>query len=276
MNDPTLDSRQPATPDQPNDNRLTDMLTARTHQATAPTIIAIDGPSGSGKSTLARKLADRVGGVPLHTGRHYRAVALMVTMAGVDADNPSEVEALLVHESPRLDDAGNLVVSGRSFSLYELESAVVDGAVSAVSNNDAVRSQLLDLQRAWIVAQVQTGLSVVVEGRDACTRVAPEAYHRFYLNASIEERAARRCNQRDSSSMTRPETRADIIRRDTADQGHGRTTPDTPGITVLDTDHITESEVLERLWQSLASDGPVPTIVTMQGHTPAPPSHNRG
>ena len=276
MNDPTLGPRHAAHPDRPNGGEPATSFPAHTHRANAPIIIAIDGPSGSGKSTLARTLAERLGGVALHTGRHYRAVALMVAMAGVDADNPSEVEALLVTESPRLDDAGNLVVSGRSFSLYELESAVVDRAVSAVSNNDAVRWQLLNLQRAWIEAQVPTGLSVIVEGRDACTQVAPAARHRFYLNASIEERAARRCNQRDSSSMTRPETRADIIRRDTADQGHGRTTPDTPGITIVDTDHITQSEVLERLWQSLASDGPVPTIVTMQGHTPAPPSHNRG
>src|SRR2546423_12758427 len=52
-----------------------------------PFIIAIDGPSGAGKSTLGRRLARELGLLYIDTGAMYRAVALAVAAAGVEASD---------------------------------------------------------------------------------------------------------------------------------------------------------------------------------------------
>jgi cytidylate kinase len=50
-------------------------------------IIAIDGPSGAGKSTLGRMLARELGLLYVDTGAMYRAVALAVVAANVNAND---------------------------------------------------------------------------------------------------------------------------------------------------------------------------------------------
>lgn len=221
-----------------------------------PVVVAIDGPAGTGKSTLCEALAERLGGAALHTGRHYRSVTLAAVLANVAVSDEPAVAALLDSQHPALDQQGKLVLEGRTSTLSELESPSVDTLVSAVSNNDAVRAKLITLQRAWVLGMIQAGHSVVIEGRDACTQIAPEARFRFYLNASIEERNARRSAQRDTGLTIGCESESELTRRDSADQGHGRTTPETPGVAVIDTDGSPPVEVFERLWRQLCQ--PVP------------------
>ena len=57
-------------------------------------IIAIDGPSASGKSTLGRLLARALNLLYIDTGSMYRAVALAVIDAQIDASDKNAVTAL--------------------------------------------------------------------------------------------------------------------------------------------------------------------------------------
>ena len=80
-----------------------------------PPIIAIDGPAASGKGTLSKRLAAHYGYAHLDTGSLYRAVGLMVLLAGGDPANPelalaaakalSPESAILSHLGLRADEA---------------------------------------------------------------------------------------------------------------------------------------------------------------------------
>jgi cytidylate kinase len=63
----------------------------------------------------------------------------------------------------------------------------VTAAVSSVAAAPTIRAALVDRQRAIAAAE-----SVVMAGRDIGTVVLPEARYKFFLTASLAERAKRR------------------------------------------------------------------------------------
>lgn len=210
-------------------------------------MVTLDGPSGTGKTTLANDLAKRLGGVALHTGLHYRSVTLLVARSGVPAKDESAVASLVDRCDVLLDELGLLRANGEVFATSLLETEDLDRTVSAIANNDGVRARLISAQQTWVRSMVSAGRSVVVEGRDAGTRIAPDADVRFYLRARAEVRAERRAAQR-SSGVNLQATLDEIRRRDASDQGHGRTTENTPGVLVVESDGLSPSQVSDRLW----------------------------
>ena len=236
----------------------------------APLIVTIDGPAGSGKSSTAVLLAERLGGVVLHTGRHYRAVALVALRAWLDLQDHAAVSHFLAEQHPFIDTRGQLCLNGVTFPVPELESREVDALVGEIGRQHAVRWRLITEQRNWVRAIVAEGHSVVIEGRDAGTRVAPQARFRFYLHASVEERAARRWTQQVSPDPR--DVYREIVRRDSEDTGHGRTTLDTPGIIPICTENLSTFQVLEKAWRVIA-DTPTDSP-SRQSHTPDNPDHN--
>jgi CMP/dCMP kinase len=77
-----------------------------------------------------------------------------------------------------------------------------------------VRHRLLDLQRAL----GQRG-NIVAEGRDIATVVFPDAQVKIYLDASIEERARRRCDELRAAGreVSLSETISEMEERDKRD-----------------------------------------------------------
>ena len=75
----------------------------------------------------------------------------------------------------------------------EVHTPLVDDAVSAVSRVAELRAALLERQRA--LAAEQGG--IVMAGRDIGTVVLPDADLKIFLDASVEERARRRTEERD-------------------------------------------------------------------------------
>lgn len=217
--------------------------------ASSPVVVAIDGPAGSGKTTLATAIAARLNAGVLHTGRHYRAVVLAAMTAELPLTSEQSIALMLVAHQPTIDDAGNLQPFAGKFHPAELESEAVDRAVGGIVNYESVRSLLVHLQQKWVFQRVKSGRSVVVEGRDACTRIAPCTPFRFFLDASVDDRVARRKPQRKDSFSS--EIRHDLVRRDAADMGSNRTTATTPGVTVIDSGGLTLEETLERMWLAL-------------------------
>src|SRR5665213_484333 len=152
------------------------------------TVVAIDGPAGSGKSTLARSLAEHLGVERLDTGAMYRAVAWSALDRGMDLTNSEGLAAM----ASELDiGVGELVtVDGRDVT-DAIRTPSVDLAVSPVAANPKVREELVRRQRAWVAGR--TG--AVVEGRDICTVVLPDADLKIYLTADTSVRATRRSSE---------------------------------------------------------------------------------
>lgn len=152
-------------------------------------VIAIDGPAGAGKSTVARRVAVATGLPFLDTGAMYRCVALAAMRNGVDPADGDAVGHLANRVSIELSDAG-VVLDGADVT-DEIRDERVSATVSLIAVHSAVRAAMRDQQRAWV--RVRDG--GVVEGRDICTVVFPDAILKVFLTASPEVRARRRVDQ---------------------------------------------------------------------------------
>ena len=155
-------------------------------------VITIDGPSGSGKSTISRQLAARLHYTYLDTGAMYRAVGLLVSRSGISLDEEEAMEKLLESLDLKLlpGNGDTRVLLGGEDVSSAIRTAEMGMVASRVSALSVVRKKLTELQRTL-------GLrgAVVAEGRDTGTVVFPEAELKFYLDASLEERARRRSAQ---------------------------------------------------------------------------------
>lgn len=157
------------------------------------TVIAIDGPAGAGKSTVAQALAEATGYKYINTGSLYRAVALAAVKADKDLNNlPLDFLQTLDLKFKQ----GVLYLDGVPL-VQELRTPECAKNASFISKQPLVREYLLPIQRnsasdGWIV----------MEGRDIGTVVFPDAEFKFFITASIEERAKRRLAQKQEVAQT--------------------------------------------------------------------------
>jgi len=162
-------------------------------------IITIDGPSGAGKSTLSRLLAEKLNYTYIDSGALYRAVALKVKQSGVDPDDDASLCRLcntLILSFQQ--DKGRLTVmlDGREVT-DAIRAPEISLLASRVSSRKVVRDALLGVQR-----RLGDGGGIVVEGRDMGTVVFPAAEVKFFLDASLEARGRRRCDQYRAQGKT--------------------------------------------------------------------------
>ncbi len=152
-------------------------------------IIAIDGPAGAGKSTVARGVAKRLGFQFLDTGAMYRAVALVALEQGVDFydEIPDDEPVTKIAREIDLFVDGEVTRIGERDVSSQIRTQQVSDASSKVAAIPGVRKELVNLQR-----KVAAGRDYVCEGRDQGSIVFPDAEFKFYVTASIEERAKRR------------------------------------------------------------------------------------
>jgi cytidylate kinase len=170
-----------------------DSPTARTAPDSTRLVVALDGPGSSGKSSVGAAAALRVGYRFCDTGLLYRAVTWLSLDRGVAPSNPAGLTALASEVELVADGAGRLarvVVDGVDRT-GDVHTPPVDAAVSAVSAVADLRAALLQRQRALAA----TG-GIVMAGRDIGTVVLPDADLKLFLDASVEERARRRAEER--------------------------------------------------------------------------------
>ncbi|MEI7816860.1 MAG: (d)CMP kinase [Desulfuromonadales bacterium] len=179
-------------------------------------VIAIDGPSGAGKSTIARLLAERLDYIQIDTGAMYRAAALLLSRANVDLSDLVAVEEFCRHINIRLE-----LISGRQVvhaNGLDVTDQIRTPEMSLLTSRT---STLKPVREALLKSQQQMGIKggVVLEGRDIGTVVFPDAEVKFYLSASVEERARRRFEELAGKGelVTLAETIADVIQRDRQD-----------------------------------------------------------
>jgi cytidylate kinase len=210
-------------------------------------VIAIDGPVGAGKSTGARRLAEALGYVYVDSGAMYRAMGWKAVHSGVDLRDRERIAALAVATDIRVVPGATsprVLVDDRDVTA-ELRNRAMDEASSVVSTYPEVRRRLVALQRAMAEAG-----GIVMDGRDIGTVVFPDADLKFYLDADLTVRAARRLQdlRRTGTDADLEAVQADVVRRDARDRGR-ETSPLTAAADAIriDSTGLDPDEVLRRM-----------------------------
>ena len=180
-------------------------------------IVGIDGPAGSGKGTVTKKVANKLGLTNIDTGITYRCVALKVLKRNISIDETEKIIEISKNIKLEIENTpnGDLVYLDGKDVTKDIRSKEVTSIVSPVSSIKEVRYAMVELQR-----KLASGKDIIMEGRDICTYVFPNADVKIYLDASIEERARRRFkeNQEKNINMTYEEVYESIRKRDENDK----------------------------------------------------------
>lgn len=164
-------------------------------------IIAIDGPAASGKGTVAKKLAKIYNLPHLDSGQLYRYVAHQAIQRSIDPNNkPALIE----------------LTSKTEFDISKIEDLrndEISTIASIISQYSEIRDQLIEYQREF------ASNGAVVDGRDIGTIIFPNADYKFYITASLDQRAERRYLQlkKDNAEIDRNNIKNDINNRDLRD-----------------------------------------------------------
>ena len=210
-------------------------------------IVVIDGPAGSGKGTVTKQVANRLGLINIDTGSTYRCIALETINQKVPLDDKEKIieiaKTIKVGIQP-LPEGDKVFLNGKEVT-KDIRSKEVTQIVSQISSINEVRFEMVNLQR-----RLAEGKDVIMEGRDICTYVFPNADVKIYLDASIEERAKRRYkeNKEKNIDMTYEEVIENIKKRDENDKAKeiGALKKAEDSI-VVDTTSLTIEEVVEKI-----------------------------
>lgn len=207
-------------------------------------IITIDGPSGAGKSTIAKLIADKLGFKYLDTGAMYRAVTLYMIENQVDIKNEEEVINALNKLNIGFDSNYRIYLDSQDIT-EDIRKEKVVKFVSEVSAISSVRRKMVDLQR-----DIAKEGNYILDGRDAGSVVFPNADYKFYLEASLEERAKRRYKEELSKEVdiSFETVKESIKKRDKYDSNR----KDSPLVVpenaiIIDTTNMTIDEVAEEI-----------------------------
>jgi len=206
--------------------------------------IAIDGPSGSGKGTVAARLAAELGLPVLDTGLLYRYAGYCAGQQG--ADIASEISVLQVLDEclKNMDwREQGVFVADENWS-DRLRDEKTGAAASMVAAMPQVRTRLLKVQ------QKLAERGCVMDGRDIGTVVLPDAKAKFFLTASLRERARRRWLQLQAlgGEASLDDILADIRIRDSQDAGRTHSPLKQAGDAVcIDSTTMRIDEVVDRM-----------------------------
>ena len=222
--------------------------------------IAVDGPASSGKSSVGRLVAHELGIGFLDTGLLYRAItrravdlgylARPLSASEISEEGRAELRQLLADLAAITDARGDgasfrIVVGATSMSEAGLEANDVELHVPSVASLPGVRDALRSVQRG-----VAARGGALLAGRDIGTVVLPDADCKVFLDASAEERARRRAQQRGFAldSIEHRQILEGLIARDAEDRSRTvaplRAADDA---VVIRTDSMTIDEVVRQV-----------------------------
>jgi cytidylate kinase len=213
-----------------------------------PIIITIDGPAGTGKSSVARQLAKRLGLDFLDTGAMYRAAAAVAIDRGITIHQADRLIDTLRDARIRFDWKQDppAILAWDEQLCDRIRDADVTAAVSPFAGIASLRALMVQKQQA--IAKDHPRL--VTEGRDQGSVVFPDATVKFFLTASVAERARRRWRQLTEAGHPADLGRleAEIDERDQSDMNRKVGPLTQPGdAVVLDTSALSFEQVVDEL-----------------------------
>lgn len=151
-------------------------------------LITIDGPAGSGKGTIAKQLSQELKLNYLDSGAIYRILGFHLKENNIPIENDALVKERI--QKAKIQFIENTIYLNDRDVTDAIRTESIAKMASLIAAKKTVRESILDLQRSFLQ---KPGL--VAEGRDMGTVVFPEAKHKFFLTATVEERASRRYKQ---------------------------------------------------------------------------------
>ena len=203
-------------------------------------IIAIDGGAATGKSAVGRRVAEALDLPFVDSGLMYRAITRLAAERGVDPGDAMALTDLARSVDIRID--GERVWADGAELTNGIYDASLAEALPRVSAVPGVREALVAEQR------MLGNDGVVMAGRDIGSVVFPDAEHKFFLSASLEEKVRRRAAQYEARSerVDREAMRRDVEARDRLDSRRAvaplRAADDA---VVIDTDHLELDQVVD-------------------------------
>lgn len=206
--------------------------------------IAIDGPAGAGKSTVAKKVANKLSIEYIDTGSMYRALTYKVLKNGLNPKSKEDVISLI--ENTSIDFKNNHIFLDGINVDKEIRDNIINNNVSYIAIIKEVREAMVKLQQNMAKTK-----SVIMDGRDIGTVVLPDASYKFFITASVEERANRRfkeLKEKGELSITLDQIKKEILERDKIDSTR-KISPLIQGkdSIVIDTTYKTIEECVEEI-----------------------------
>lgn len=213
--------------------------------------IAVDGPAASGKGTASKRVASKLGLIYLDTGIMYRALTWKAIERNVEFKRPEEIILLAKKINiniKSLPDNSNQAFVDEIEVTQDIRSPAVNNKVSVVAEIPEVRKILVAKQQ-----EMAKQGKVIMDGRDIGTNVLPDADLKFFITASLDERARRRyLEYKEKGNCVSPEeVLQEISLRDEIDSKR-KADPliVAKDAIVIDTTHMSIEEVVEKLIQN--------------------------
>ena len=203
--------------------------------------IAIDGPGGAGKSTIAKLIAKKLGIDYIDTGAMYRALGLKMLNLGIKFEDSEELRELLKNTDIDFKN-GDIFLDGENVS-HLIRTPEVSMAASNVSAFAFVRKHMVAAQQ-----KMGESKSVIMDGRDICMDVFPDAQYKYFVTADAEERAMRRYKEllEKGQEAVYEQVLADIKQRDYNDSTREASPlKQASDAELVDTTHMTIDEVVD-------------------------------
>lgn len=210
-------------------------------------VIAIDGPSGSGKSTVGKAIARQLGYLYIDSGAVYRAVGRKALDSHTSLEDAASVAQLARQATIKLEgdpDHLHVFLDGRDVS-EQIRLPDASHASSVVATIPEVRQVVVEKLREMARAG-----GVVMDGRDIGTKVFPDAQVKLFLDASLDVRARRRCEEERERGrdVTVEQIRAELETRDRRDRERTATPlVKAPDAVFIDTSDLPLEGVIERV-----------------------------
>lgn len=207
-------------------------------------VIAIDGPAGAGKSTIAKKVADILGIEYIDTGAMYRAFTLKVLKSNIDINNVQQIVKLL--DSTRIEFKNRHIYLDGIRVDEDIRDNSISNNVSNIAKIKEVREKMVEIQQ-----ELAKSNNVIMDGRDIGTVVLPNANYKFFVTASVEERARRRYKElllKNADNITYEQILEEIKKRDEIDSNR-KISPlrKSPDAYVIDTTNKTIDESVQEV-----------------------------